>query len=101
MTSMPATAQQCQRRPATRPGRVVFAGVDTYKELHVAAVIDTGETVLGTRSSSTTRAGYRTMLAWIGELGELARAVSRRGGSMSTVKLWYLDMKIGLCLMRV
>ena len=27
-------------------GRQVFAGVDTHKELHVAAVIDTDDTVL-------------------------------------------------------
>jgi transposase len=73
MTSMLPASPQRQRRPATPPGRLVFAGVDTHKELHVAAVIDAGETVLGTRSFSTTRAGYRAMLAWIGEFGELAR----------------------------
>lgn len=32
-----------------------------------------GETVLGTRSFPTTRTGYRAMLAWIGEFGDLAR----------------------------
>lgn len=53
--------------------REVFAGVDTHKELHVAAVIDTDDTVLGTRSFSTTRTGYRTMLTWIGEYGTLIR----------------------------
>src|SRR3954462_6644267 len=73
MTSMPTASRQRQRRPQTRPDRTVFAGVDTHKELHVAAVIDASETVLGTRSFSTTRAGYRAMLAWIGEFGELAR----------------------------
>src|SRR3954451_7808639 len=71
---MPTTTPRRQLRLAkTRHTTPVFAGVDTHKELHVAAVIDAGETVLGTRSFSTTRAGYRAMLAWIGEFGELAR----------------------------
>jgi len=73
MTSMTTAAPTRQRRVRTRPNRVVFAGVDTHKELHVAAVIDSGETVLGTRSFSTTRAGYRALLAWIIEFGQLAR----------------------------
>jgi transposase len=67
MTRTPATSG-----PDHAP-RPVFASVDTHKELHVAAVIDTGETVLGTRSFPTTRTGYRAMLAWIGEFGDLAR----------------------------
>lgn len=67
MTRTPATSDADQ---APTP---VFAGVDTHKELHVAAVIDAGETVLGTRSFPTTRTGYRAMLAWIGEFGDLAR----------------------------
>ena len=73
MTSMTTAAPPRQRRVRTRPDRVVFAGVDTHKELHVAAVIDSGETVLGTRSFSTTRAGYRALLAWIVEFGQLTR----------------------------
>jgi transposase len=67
MTRTPATSD-----PDKAP-TPVFAGVDTHKELHVAAVIDAGETVLGTRSFPTTRTGYRAMLAWIGEFGDLAR----------------------------
>lgn len=53
--------------------RHVFAGVDTHKELHVAAAIDTDDTVLATRSFPTTRNGCRTMLTWIGEYGSLIR----------------------------
>jgi transposase len=67
MTRTPATSGPDQ---APTP---VFAGVDTHKELHVAAVINAGEAVLGTRSFPTTRTGYRAMLAWIGGFGDLAR----------------------------
>src|SRR3954451_7146259 len=71
---MPTTTPRRQLRLAkTRHTTPVFAGVDTHKELHVAAVIDASETVLGTHSFSTTRAGYRAMLAWIREFGEPAR----------------------------
>ena len=66
MTRMPDKADLDQDRR-------VFAGVDTHKELHVAAVIDTDDNVLGTRSFPTTRNGYRTMLTWIGEYGNLIR----------------------------
>jgi len=73
MTRIAENAQPGQRRARRVPERVVYGGVDTHKELHVAAVVDAGETVLGTRSFSTTRAGYRALLAWVGEYGQLAR----------------------------
>jgi Transposase len=70
-----------QQKTRTRTDRVIYAGVDTHKELHVAAVVDDGERVLGTRSFSTTRAGYRALLAWIGEFGEIARVGVEGTGS--------------------
>jgi transposase len=73
MTSMTTAAPGRQPRSKTSPKRVVYAGVDTHKEVHVAAVIDAAETVLATRSFSTTRAGYRALLAWIADYGQLAR----------------------------
>ena len=68
-----STASTRQRSAKTRPDRVVYAGVDAHKELHVAEVVDGTETVPGTRSFSTTRAGYRAPLAYIAEFGDLAR----------------------------
>ena len=46
-------------------GRHVVGGVDTHKDLHVAAVVDEQDRVLGTRCFATTRQGYRQMLAWM------------------------------------
>ncbi|MVW06756.1 IS110 family transposase, partial [Escherichia coli] len=40
----------------------VVGGVDTHKDLHVAAVVDQNNKVLGTQYFSTTRQGYRQML---------------------------------------
>ncbi|WP_217585109.1 IS110 family transposase [Microbacterium sp. GbtcB4] len=67
MTIIPDAGKQPQSRIS------VFAGVDTHKEIHVAAVVDEAGTVLGTHSFSTTRAGYRALLAWARSHGELVR----------------------------
>jgi transposase len=57
---------------AAVPRRVV-GGVDTHKDLHVAAVVDEQERVLGTRCFATTRQGYGQMLAWMRSLGDVQR----------------------------
>ncbi len=49
----------------------VIAGVETHKDLHVAAVVDYRDRVLGTGSFPTTRHGYHLMLAWIRSFGDL------------------------------
>lgn len=43
----------------------VVGGVDTHKDLHVAAVVDQNNRVLGSEFFATTRQGYRQMLAWM------------------------------------
>lgn len=78
MTSMP------QLTPTPLPSaitRVVIGGVDTHKDLHVAAVIDTSEHVLATRSFSTTRAGYRALIRWMRSFGDIARVGVEGTGS--------------------
>jgi transposase len=52
---------------------VVTGGVDTHKDVHVAAVIDEIGKILGTKSFPTTRAGYHQLLAWMGSFGKLAK----------------------------
>ncbi|HCL5342142.1 TPA: IS110 family transposase, partial [Salmonella enterica] len=51
----------------------VVGGVDTHKDLHVAAVVDQNNKVLGTQYFATTRQGYRLMLAWMTSFGALKR----------------------------
>jgi transposase len=67
--------------PIVASSPVVFAGVDTHKDLHVAAVIDTGENVLGTHSFSTTRAGYRALIRWLRSFGDVRRVGVEGTGS--------------------
>ena len=51
----------------------VVGGVDTHKDLHVAAVVDNYDQVMGTHSFATTRQGYKLMLASMRSLGGLQR----------------------------
>ena len=51
----------------------IIGGVDTHKDLHVAAVVDEQDRVIETRCFATTRQGYRQMLAWMRSFGQLQR----------------------------
>lgn len=51
----------------------IVGGVDTHKDLHVAAVVDQNNKVLGTQYFSATRQGYRQMLTWMASFGALKR----------------------------
>lgn len=53
--------------------RRIVGGVDTHKDLHVAAVVDDQDRVVETRCFATTRQGYRQMLAWMRSFGDLQR----------------------------
>lgn len=59
----------------------VVGGIDTHKDLHVAAVIDRAELVLGAASFPTTRAGYRALLRWMRSFGEVRRVGVEGTGS--------------------
>ena len=61
--------------------RVVVGAIDTHKDLHVVAVIDTAETVLGTESFPTTRAGYRALVRWMRSFGAVRRVGVEGTGS--------------------
>jgi transposase len=62
-------------------GRHVVGGVDTHKDLHVAAVVDEQDRVLATRCFATTRQGYRQMLTWMRSFGEVQRIGIESTGS--------------------
>jgi transposase len=71
-------------------GRIV-GGVDTHKDLHVAAVADEQDRVIGTRSFATTRQGYRQMLAWMRSFGELRRIGIESTGSYGAGLLRFMQ----------
>jgi transposase len=61
-------------------GRVV-GGVDTHKDLHVAAAVDGTGRILGTGTFPATVAGYRALLRWLRGLGEVGRVGVEGAGS--------------------
>jgi len=71
--------------------RLVVGGVDTHKDLHVAAVVDEHDRVLATRSFATTRQGYKQMLIWMRSLGELQRIGIECTGTYGAGLLRYLQ----------
>lgn len=69
----------------------VIGGVDTHKDLHVAAIVDHQDRVLGTESFATTRQGYRLMLAWMRSFGDVQRVGIECSGSYGAGLLRYLQ----------
>jgi transposase len=49
----------------------VFGGVDTHKDVHVAAALDELGRLLGTGSFATTTAGYQQLWRWLRSWGEV------------------------------
>ncbi len=81
-------------------GRPVVGGVDTHKDLHVAAIVDECDRVLGAQSFSTTRQGYRQMLAWMGSFGEVQRIGIESTGSYGAGLLRFVQ-KAGIKVLEV
>ena len=67
--------------PAAQLDRVVFGGIDTHKDTHTAALVDSAGRLLGSAVFPTTRAGYRQLLGWMGSAGTLARVGVEGTGS--------------------
>jgi transposase len=79
-------------RPAPLASRrMVVGGVDTHKDLHVAAIVDAADAVIATESFSTTRAGYRALLRWMRAHGDIARVGVECTGSYGAGLLRHLD----------
>src|SRR4051812_4665464 len=49
----------------------VTGGVDTHKDTHTAAVVDSAGRMLGSARFSATGAGYTALLRWLGSFGAL------------------------------
>ena len=69
----------------------IVGGVDTHKDVHVAAVVDNHDRILGTSSFAATRQGYRQMLAWMRSLGQLQRVGIESTGSYGAGLLRFLQ----------
>ena len=55
----------------TRPDIEITVGVDTHKDLHVAAALDERGAVLATGTFGATAAGYEQLHHWASDFGEV------------------------------
>jgi transposase len=69
----------------------VVGGVDTHKDLHVAAVVDEQDHIRGTQCFATTRQGYRQMLAWMRSFGDVQRIGIESTGSYGAGLLRFMQ----------
>jgi transposase len=72
-------------------GLLVIGGVDTHKDLHVAAVVDDQDRLLGSQCFATTRHGYKQMLAWMCSFGPVQRVGVEATGTYGAGLLRYLQ----------
>jgi transposase len=80
--------------------RRVVGGIDTHKDLHVAAMVDEWDRVLATRCFAATRQGYRQMLAWMRSFGALQRVGVESTGSYGAGLLRFLQ-QAGVAVLEV
>ena len=71
--------------------RQVTGGVDTHKDVHVAAVVDSKDRFLASQAFPRTRHGYRNMHAWMQSFGDLQRVGVEATGSYSSGLQRYLQ----------
>jgi transposase len=70
---------------------VVVGGVDTHKAMHVAAVVDEHDRVLGSAAFATTPHGYKNLLIWLKSFGEVSRVGIECTGTYGAGLLRYLQ----------
>ena len=59
----------------------VYSGVDTHRDMHVAAVVDTAGRILGTAAFPADRTGYEQMNNWLRSQGRIIRVGVEGTGS--------------------
>ncbi|MGD3112968.1 IS110 family transposase [Streptomyces sp. YGL11-2] len=78
---------------AVHDNHEVVLGVDTHKDMHVAAVTTTVGLVLDSAGFPATAVGYRQLLAWAREHGEVRRAGVEGTGSYGAALARFLRTK--------
>jgi transposase len=72
-------------------GPRIVGGVDTHKDLHVAAIVDEFDRVLASQCFATTRHGYKQMLTWMRSFGSLQRIGIEATGTYGAGLLRYMQ----------
>ena len=70
--------------------RGITGGVDTHRDIHVAAALDPLGGLLGSESFSTDSAGYKALLGWLEAFGDVTRIGVEGTGSYGSGLARYL-----------
>jgi len=62
----------------------ITGGVDTHLDNHVAAALDPLGRLVGTESFTADAAGYKALLAWLEDFGQVTKAGIEGTGSYGT-----------------
>jgi transposase len=73
--------------------RRVIGGVDTHKDVHVAAALDDTGRLLATESFPTTSVGYRRLWRWLGSHGEVVAVGVEGTGAWGAGLARYLSVQ--------
>jgi transposase len=74
----------------TQQNTLVVGGVDSHADIHHAAVLNERGVLLGTKSFPTTTSGYRQLLNWLGDFGEIDAIAVESTGSYAAALVRYL-----------
>ena len=74
----------------SKDDRIVFGGVDTHRDVHMAAVVDSTGRVLGTAPFRADTAGYQQLGDWLGSHGRVVRVGIEGTGSYGAGLARYL-----------
>ena len=76
----------------TSESALVTGGVDTHRDIHVAAALDQIGGLLGTATFATTPTGYRALLAWLVGFGPVAAVGVEGTGSYGAALARHLSV---------
>ena len=74
--------------------RGVTGGVDTHRDVHVAAALDPLGGLLGTESFPTDSAGYKALLGWLESFGNVTKIGVEGTGSYGSGLARYLRRSV-------
>jgi len=74
----------------TQENTLVVGGVDSHADTHHAAALNERGELLGTESFPTTTSGYRQLLNWLGDFGEIDAIAVESTGSYAAALVRYL-----------
>jgi transposase len=98
VTSLPQPTLPAQSEEP--PAEDVILGVDTHKDVHVAAVVTVLGVLLAHQEFPVTAAGYRQLLAWARSFGALHRAGVECTGSFGAALARFLSRE-NICVVEV